>query len=1235
MTTIIKSPEGGESSGQTKEKKSKKKGKEKPVSEEKDIYFIILYPRKQQEKPDEFAFTETDINPQKIFTDELKLENETYFYKKVFKFKGKTNQKYSPEFEIGKDNYIISFEVKEDSFIYDVELKKGNKILKNIAKEIIDQKIDYHKKLDIFLEALKKNNEENKDEALYKETIDLFEKKKGFSFLISLFIQIYKNKELCPLLMEKFKDMNSKAKENDKNMDRSKDLEDYIETFSQISSEAENLIKDNEYAPIQFYGILLCYLNYYDHKNFMIIFKKLYTEKWEVLFEILLIYFSHFLNPINQDLDFFTKFINYTISKKEFSIFEKGLNYIRDIETFIIVIEKTKEQIFDKYFKSDTPFSPIKLKANLDLIKKEKNKEMKTIIPSIESIINYSKDKKVLLVYFTSNFWIQILKEYNIPDDINIENCFKLRETFINYNKLVNELFKNEKKSDIKKDINKYFERDEFAFILDKNIKKLLDNNKESNKELSNSEILGFVEAFNPYYKEEKYSYKRDTYIFDYINLDDNSEQFIETFQKLKFEEMFKDNINEFLNKMISKIKNIPNFGTILTLIDIKKTSKVDEFYNQLKDKYESVIKKQIDSLTGKELDDAIEITAKFVDLLFIHEKDCKFIEQKINKLNKKISSLIYNELMRRCKGDEYKPMKELIYKKFLNKLENIDNIIELIGSLDKDDKKTFLEELMKKCLFTKEEYYSNNENAKILLLCKLNEKKIIKINEEGINYVDIEKILQLIRKDLEGEIEIKKLKEFLENDKKSIINKLGLIKIILSDFGPEEEYSKLKEIIEKIKNDIDELSLIKNSLLIFHRNKYQREIRDISNLIKDMQEKNLKNYKAEATQESIKNIMDLKPTVENVKKVKDILLFKVLYDEAYGNDQEKRFEDASEKLKNMKKIFGESDAANKIYQDQENKPIFNKIKEMLSKNEAKAEIFIEQMKTYFNLKGKDELIKDLTIIFKSKKYEMDLKSIIYFFENLNFKNDKEDDWNKKLPSKFKNLSEMNLEELKKNLKELKDNKIYDYEEKNNNYFKLFTSLYEKKEAIDFLLSKINQNISSLYEKIDPTNRTITKEKIQDTEECIKIFNEFKEKKSNLEIFEYIKTLKPEQISKFEIYSKNYSSIIELDRNDDSSLNLYKQVSNYIQNSTFIFRQDAEDFSYGESGTTNMEELIHLKNKIHIKPPKETKEPKDEFQKKCYELIFFKKVISNLEVIYEYMKVLRIKGSSLPILIQY
>ena len=86
-----------------------------------------------------------------------------------------------------------------------------------------------------------------------------------------------------------------------------------------------------------------------------------------------------------------------------------------------------------------------------------------------------------------------------------------------------------------------------------------------------------------------------------------------------------------------------------------------------------------------------------------------------------------------------------------------------------------------------------------------------------------------------------------------------------------------------------------------------------------------------------------------------------------------------------------------------------------------------------------------------------------------------------------------------------------------------------------------------------------------------------------------------------------------------------------------IFYQDKEDFRYGETRNdlTDMEQLIHYKNRINIKPPKKDNEnkPKGSFQIKCEKLIFFKESISNLELIYDNMKILRIKGSSLPILI--
>ena len=56
-----------------------------------------------------------------------------------------------------------------------------------------------------------------------------------------------------------------------------------------------------------------------------------------------------------------------------------------------------------------------------------------------------------------------------------------------------------------------------------------------------------------------------------------------------------------------------------------------------------------------------------------------------------------------------------------------------------------------------------------------------------------------------------------------------------MQNFEPRTEYFKLKTEIEKIKIDIEELAGIKNSLSIFLRNRFQNEIREISNIIKDI----------------------------------------------------------------------------------------------------------------------------------------------------------------------------------------------------------------------------------------------------------------------------------------------------------------------------------------------------------------------------------------------------------------
>ena len=105
--------------------------------------------------------------------------------------------------------------------------------------------------------------------------------------------------------------------------------------------------------------------------------------------------------------------------------------------------------------------------------------------------------------------------------------------------------------------------------------------------------------------------------------------------------------------------------------------------------------------------------------------------------------------------------------------------------------------------------------------------KKLQKPEEQGQNkyYASIEKTIQKIYNDLDGEILIKKLEEFLEIQENIVIKRLGLINLNYTDFDPETIYEALKKTIVQNKKDIDELNLIKSSLLIFYRNSSQKEI--------------------------------------------------------------------------------------------------------------------------------------------------------------------------------------------------------------------------------------------------------------------------------------------------------------------------------------------------------------------------------------------------------------------------
>ena len=413
------------------------------------LYFFITYSLKQKENQKEIEFVvpkENELKPLNIYQEEI-FRSPYYIYNKIFKVskaanKGHKKNNYFFEFHIDEEKYLISFDSKGSTFIYDVSLEVGKRIL-DITTPIRQNK-DYYQKMEFFIEALK---DEGVFNDFFAETIKIYSIKKGFTFLIMLFLEIYQKindlkKDIFPNLLEVFKKTNENPKDNAKNMDRIPLLKDQNSKFLSIQSSANKIIEQNNLNFIEFYGILLSYFNYYDYENFMKIVNELYEEKNKrnYLFEIMLIYDTHFFNKINiQNNDFYDMFIKYSIDK-DFTIFSKGLNYIPNIETYIEIIEVNKKKIYEKYnadkLKKIIKLDKLKFKQpfkepnEVDNNYKNRYMGINEVINKIKSIIDFCNDNNTFLIYFTNNFWQYTLNYYNEPEQDNIFICFDLRNTF-------------------------------------------------------------------------------------------------------------------------------------------------------------------------------------------------------------------------------------------------------------------------------------------------------------------------------------------------------------------------------------------------------------------------------------------------------------------------------------------------------------------------------------------------------------------------------------------------------------------------------------------------------------------------------------------------------------------------------------------------------------------------------------------------------------------------------------
>ena len=106
-----------------------------------------------------------------------------------------------------------------------------------------------------------------------------------------------------------------------------------------------------------------------------------------------------------------------------------------------------------------------------------------------------------------------------------------------------------------------------------------------------------------------------------------------------------------------------------------------------------------------------------------------------------------------------------------------------------------------------------------------------------------------------------------------------------------------LDKNIDKINEKVDKFIFIKDSLMIFFKNKFVDDIQIIKNIIKEIEESPLFGFRYEVMQKEIEYLERHINLCEEINKVKDFFLFKKIFENAIGIDQLARFEDGTKKL--------------------------------------------------------------------------------------------------------------------------------------------------------------------------------------------------------------------------------------------------------------------------------------------------------------------------------------------------
>jgi hypothetical protein len=316
-------------------------------------------------------------------------------------------------------------------------------------------------------------------------------------------------------------------------------------------------------------------------------------------------------------------------------------------------------------------------------------------------------------------------------------------------------------------------------------------------------------------------------------------------------EMIFKKDIIKYSTNLFNKVKNWETFCNIYHFINddnLKKETtllkNLSDLVNLIDNKYRAIKenKNDLNNLQDEKLKIFIETLSAIDIFMFDNKKD---FFPKIKQLSEESQNKIYIELYPKYYNhSKYKNIIEQIKDYYIKQLkpENLDYFINFIVKLENDDCKDMMDLINNKYKISEIDFNKTFENINIILICKLNDKGLIK--EENNYYNNSIHLEELYKGIEEKKIQIKQIKSLFDCNKENVKEKFKLF-ILIKERNIDENllYDNLKCYYNEINDKSEKLKCLSSNLEKYLSKFYENEIKEMNSYISKIENGTYQDY--------------------------------------------------------------------------------------------------------------------------------------------------------------------------------------------------------------------------------------------------------------------------------------------------------------------------------------------------------------------------------------------------------